>query len=161
MTLADAPRVHEIDQCSFSLPWPERSYRYEVTGNPHAMCWVAEVDLPATPNLVVGMIVTWLILDEAHIATLAVHPDFRSLGIGRRLLARSLEQARERGAVSALLEVRASNLTAQALYAQFGFVVDGVRPRYYQDNHEDALLMSAKILLDRVEEQDGPVSGDE
>ncbi len=145
MRLDDVERVHAIDKLSFSMPWSERSYRFEVTENAHSCNWVAEVEQKGR-RLVVGMVVIWVILDEAHVATLATHPDFRQRGIGRRLLARGLLAAYERGARMAYLEVRRSNLAAQALYQQFGFVVVGERPRYYQDNYEDALLMTLERL---------------
>ncbi len=141
MTLADVPAVHEIDVLSFSLPWPERSFRYEASENPAARPWVAEVD-----GRVAAMLVLWLIVDEAHIATIATHPDFRRQGIGERLLLHALAEARREGATRAFLEVRAGNLAAQALYAKYGFVVDGLRPRYYKDNNEDAILMSLNSL---------------
>ncbi len=87
------------------------------------------------------MIVVWIILDEAHVATIAIQPDFRRMHIGQRLLALALEDAVQGGAKLAYLEVRRSNLAAQNMYQQFGFVVNGLRPRYYLDNGEDALLM--------------------
>ncbi|MEW6093212.1 MAG: ribosomal protein S18-alanine N-acetyltransferase [Chloroflexota bacterium] len=133
----DVPAVHEIDLLSFSLPWPERSFNHEVNENPAARCWVAEAD-----GRIAAMLVMWLIVDEAHIATIATHPDFRRQGIGERLLLTVLAAAREEGARRAFLEVRAGNLEAQALYKKYGFSVDGVRPRYYKDNNEDAILMS-------------------
>ncbi len=141
MTLADVPAVAEIDRLSFSLPWPERSFRYEVSQNPAARAWVAEVE-----GRVAAMLVLWLILDEAHIATIATHPDFRRQKIGERLLLHALAAAREEGVGRAFLEVRVSNLAAQALYKKYGFVVDGIRPHYYKDNNEDALLMSLDSL---------------
>jgi ribosomal-protein-alanine N-acetyltransferase len=137
MRLEDVSAVHEIDMLSFSLPWPERSFNYEVNENPAARCWVAEVD-----GRITAMLVMWLIVDEAHIATLATHPGFRRQGIGERLLLTALGAVREEGAGRAFLEVRAGNLGAQALYKKYGFSVDGVRPRYYKDNNEDAILMS-------------------
>ena len=151
MTPGDITRVHEIDMLSFSMPWTERSYRFEVTENQHSVVWVAEVTMPgATDNVnarrVVGMIVIWVIIDEAHIATIATHPDYRGLGIGRRLMARALLAAYERGARLAYLEVRRGNQVAQNLYNNFGFKIVGERPRYYQDNHEDALLMTLEEL---------------
>lgn len=145
MTVADISQVFALDVLSFSLPWPERSYRYEVEENSHSRPWVI-VDTAQSPARIVGMIVVWLILDEAHVATLAVHPDYRRRGIGQRLLANALLEAQQEGAVLAFLEVRQSNLSAQALYNRFGFVVDGVRPRYYVDNGEDAILMSLRPL---------------
>ena len=141
MRLEDVPAVHEIDVLSFSLPWPERSFRYEVTENPVSRGWVAEVD-----GRIAAMLVLWLVVDEAHIATIATHPDFRRQGIGERIMIEALIAAREEGAHRAFLEVRASNVAAQTLYEKYGFVVDGRRPRYYKDNFEDAILMSLTSL---------------
>lgn len=147
MAVKDVPRVREIDVLSFSMPWSERSYRFELIENTHSENWVAEITRPGMPPEVVGMTVLWVIMDEAHIATLAVHPDYRGLGIGKRLLAKALLAAYQRGARLAYLEVRRSNQVAQALYQQFGFTIVGERKRYYQDNNEDALLMT----LDQVQ----------
>jgi len=72
MTVEDVPAAHEIDVSSFTLPWPERSLRFEVTDNPAARCWAAELD-----GRLVGMLVLWMIVDEAHIATVATHPGYR------------------------------------------------------------------------------------
>jgi ribosomal-protein-alanine N-acetyltransferase len=146
MTLADVQRVHEIDTLSFSLSWTERSYRFEVAENPSSITQVAEATLATGESNVIGMIVTWVIMDEAHIATIAIHPDYRGYGIGRHLLAHNLLAAYERGARLAHLEVRRGNIAAQNLYTQFGFKVVGIRTRYYQDNHEDALLMTLDNL---------------
>jgi ribosomal-protein-alanine N-acetyltransferase len=136
MTLEDVPAVHEIDMLSFSLPWPERSFTFELTGNPVSRGWVAEVN-----GTIAAMLVLWFIVDEAHIATIAVHPDFRRQGIGEQILLHALRDIQDEGARRAFLEVRAGNLAAQAMYKKYGFEVTGVRPRYYKDNNEDALLM--------------------
>lgn len=145
MTLADVSQVYALDTISFSLPWPERSYRYEIQENRNSRPWVVE-DVGAVPARIVAMLVIWLVLDEAHVATIAVHPDYRQRGLGQRLLAHGLLSAESEGAELAYLEVRQSNLGAQALYQRFGFVVDGVRPHYYVDNGEDAILMSLRPL---------------
>ena len=141
MTEADVPAVVALDQISFSLPWPERSFRFEVSSNPASRCWVAEVD-----GRVVGMIVAWLFVDEAHIATIATHPDFRRQGIAQKLLTHTLRYTYDEGAVSSFLEVRESNLAAQELYRKFGYENTGRRKRYYKDNDEDAILMTLKTL---------------
>jgi ribosomal-protein-alanine N-acetyltransferase len=143
MLLTDLKTVHALDALSFSLPWPESSYRFEVAENRNAIPLVIET----VAGEVIGMIVTWVIIDEAHIATIAIHPDYRRLGLGKHLLAHSLLMAWDRGARLAYLEVRRGNLAAQAMYLAFGFTVVGERLRYYQDNHEDALLMT----LDRID----------
>ncbi len=142
MCKEDLAQVRAIDHLSFSLPWPEQAFSYELFENPAARLWVAEVKSDEGRELVVGMIVVWLVLDEAHIATLAVHPEYRRRGIAKQLLATALYHTMHEGARRAMLEVRAGNLIAQSLYRQFGFVVVGRRPRYYRDNDEDAILMT-------------------
>jgi ribosomal-protein-alanine N-acetyltransferase len=146
MRLEDIEQVCAIDVLSFSIPWTEGSYRFDLTENPAAALWVAEVVVEEGKARLVGMIATWFIIDEVHIATIAVHPDYRRLGIGRRLLAHALLHSAYKGANMAMLEVRRSNLGAQALYEQFGFTVVGVRTRYYRDNNEDALLMNLQPI---------------
>ena len=141
MTMEDIPTVVALDQISFSLPWPERSFRFEVTANPASRCWVAEID-----GRIAGMIVAWLFVDEVHIATLATHPDFRRQGIARQLLLHVLKLAVQEGAVSSFLEVRAGNVAAQDMYHKFGYKESGRRPRYYKDNNEDAILMTLESL---------------
>jgi [ribosomal protein S18]-alanine N-acetyltransferase len=151
MEASDLDQVREIDRLSFSIPWPANAYRYELEENPHSLQWVAEINTEEGPRLaestgatkrIVGLIVVWLILDEAHIATLAVHPDIRGHGIAQKLLSVALTESIRRGASMATLEVRAGNKIAQKLYNRFGFQVVGERPHYYKDNQEDALIMS-------------------
>ena len=146
MELDDLEQIQVIDHLSFSIPWPATSYRFELLENPGSILWVAEHHSGEGSREIVGMIVVWMILDEAHIATIAVHPQYRGRRIGRELLAVALQEAIEHGAVVSMLEVRANNLVAQALYQDFGFVIVGRRPRYYQDNQEDAVLMSIRNL---------------
>ena len=141
MSVEDVPAAHDIDVSSFTLPWPERSLRFEVTDNPAARCWVAELD-----GCLVGMLILWMIVDEAHIATVATHPDYRRQGIASNVLVEALKSAYVEGARSALLEVRAGNQAAQEMYRKFGFEVVGRRERYYKDNHEDAVLMTLSHL---------------
>jgi ribosomal-protein-alanine N-acetyltransferase len=143
----DLEQVVAIDKASFSLPWPARTFRYEALENSAARCWVAEMD-----GRVVAMIVLWFIVDEAHIATLATHPDFRRQGIAEQVLIHALQSAAREGARRSFLEVRAGNLAAQTMYRKYGFTEDGRRPRYYKDNGEDAILMSlTPINVDTLE----------
>jgi ribosomal-protein-alanine N-acetyltransferase len=141
MTIDHIPSVVELDKMSFSLPWPERSFRFELTDNPASRCWVAEVDAK-----VVGMIVVWLLVLEAHVATLATHPNFRRQGIAKRLLSHALQYLINEGAQSSFLEVRASNTAAQEMYLKFGYKESGRRRHYYKDNNEDAILMHLDSL---------------
>jgi ribosomal-protein-alanine N-acetyltransferase len=146
MRLEDLEQVRAIDRMSFSIPWPENAYRYELLDNPRSMQLVAETDSPDNPRQLVAVIVVWLIEDEAHIATLSVHPDYRGQGISRELLAATLIEVIRRGMRSSTLEVRADNQVAQALYRRFRFAIYGRRPRYYRDNDEDALIMTVEGL---------------
>lgn len=148
MDLEDIPQVQAIDQASFTLPWPKTAYDYELKENPNSFLFVSEERRPGEAAKVVGLIVVWMILDEAHIATIAVHPDFRGVGIGRRLLAAALVEGIARRARLATLEVRAGNVVAQQLYRRFRFETVGSRPRYYRDNYEDALIMTVNNLDD-------------
>ena len=146
MTLADINQVNAIEQVSFPTPWPETAFYYELTQNKTALCWVAEwIEADQTPILVADIVI-WLILDEAHIGTLAVRPEYRGQSIAQRLLARALVEAARSGATHALLEVRVSNQAALNLYRKFGFEVVGIRPGYYHDTQEDALLMTLAHL---------------
>jgi [ribosomal protein S18]-alanine N-acetyltransferase len=111
-----------------------------LTDNPASRCWVAEQD-----GRIVGMLVAWLLVDEAHIATIATHPDFRRQGIARNLLTYALRYMSKEGAVT-LLEVRESNIAAQEMYCRFGYEAVGRRKRYYKDTDEDAILMTLNGL---------------
>ncbi len=146
MTLDDIEAVYRIESQSFTLPWSKRSYQFEVNENKSSRPWVAEASLQDSSKQIVGLIVIWLILDEAHIANVAVHPDFRGLGIGRKLLAYTILKAYEEGARQFFLEVRRGNLAAQKIYRDLGFKIEGVREKYYKDNAEDALLMEMGII---------------
>lgn len=141
MTLEDLEQVVAIDQLSFSLPWPARSFQFEVTDNEASRCWVADLD-----GRVIAMLVGWFIVDELHVATIATHPEFRGKGIGREILLHALIAAKEEGAIKSFLEVREGNEVAQNMYRSFGFVEDGRRMGYYKDNGEDAILMSLDHL---------------
>lgn len=145
MTINDVPDVCALDRRSFSLPWTEKSFIYEITENQLSIPLVVEIDTPAG-NSIIGFIVVWIIVDEAHIGTIAVDESYRNKAIAQRLITEAFRQARRSGALIGYLEVRAGNLPARHLYEKLGFEVDGVRKGYYQDNHEDAILMSLKDL---------------
>jgi ribosomal-protein-alanine N-acetyltransferase len=146
MQLSDLAQVQAIDRRSFSMPWPASAYEYELNENPYSLLWVAEISPEEGEAIVVGIIVVWLILDEAHIASIAVHPDYRAQRIAQQLLISALRGAIQKGSRIATLEVRAQNQIAQRLYKRFMFEVIGRRVRYYRDNNEDALIMTATGL---------------
>lgn len=145
MTAADLKRVVEIDSLSFSLPWPKSSFEYELK-NPVSRLRIAEFEDQATMFILAGMICFWVIENEGHIATFAIHPDYRHKGLGARLLTHSLLEASQEGVELVYLEVRRGNQAAIQMYHDFGFEITGIRAGYYSDNHEDALMMTlAKI----------------
>ena len=141
----DIPQVAAIDQLSFANPWSAQSYHFELTVNEAAHFLVLLAPPAEAARQVVGYAGFWLIVDEAHMGTLAVHPLWRRRGLGERLLVALLGQARGLGAASVTLEVRAGNEAAQQLYRRHGFVEVGRRKRYYQDNGEDAILLTVRF----------------
>ncbi len=145
MTLEDVKGVQEVERASFPIPWPANAFRHELTANRNARYIVAR-----DGDRIVGYAGLWLMVDEAHITTFAVHPDARRRRIGERLLQRLFEIAHDMGAEWLTLEVRASNIAAQRLYEKYGFKRAGVRRRYYSDNSEDALIMWTERIKERT-----------
>jgi len=142
MDISDLDQVLEIDNLSFTSPWPKNAYLYELNENPKSKLWVAEINLDSIERIVIGMIVIWIILDEIHIATLAVHPGYRKQGVAKKLITMAINEAKNQGAKEITLEVRKSNIAAQELYRLFDFHIVGHRKGYYQNNREDALIMT-------------------
>ena len=143
MQLEDLPSIHAIEQAAFSAPWPADAYRNELESNRLASYLVARVD-----EDIVGYGGMWLMVDEAHITTFAVAPAWRRQQIGGRLLLGFVDLAIARRAREMTLEVRLSNIPARRLDEQFGFRPVGVRPNYYSDDHEDALIMTTLPLAE-------------
>ncbi len=141
MSLDDIPAVHAIERSSFAVPWPDDAYRSEITTNRLASYVVARAG-----DAVIGFAGLWVMVDEGHITTFAVDPRWRRRGVGQRLLLALLELAVARRAREATLEVRLSNMPARRLYEKYGFRPVGIRPRYYSDNGEDALIMTTDAL---------------
>ena len=141
MTVADLPAVQLIERASFTTPWPPQAYRQELESNRLAAYLVGTVD-----EEVVAYGGIWLMVDEAHVTTFAVHPRYRRRRIGERLLLSLMDLSVDRHAREATLEVRLSNLAARRLYEKYGFRPVGIRPRYYSDNQEDALIMTTEPL---------------
>ena len=136
MGLDDLPGVLAIEAVSFPTPWSKRTFMTELTQNLCACYIVARAG-----RKVVGYAGMWVLLDEAHVTNIAVHPGWRGKGIGERLMRELMRRARQRGARRATLEVRKSNAVARRLYERLGFVARGVRKGYYTDTNEDAILM--------------------
>jgi len=141
MRLSDVPRVMEIELQSFPTPWSESAYITEIS-NQSAYYVVARLD-----GDVVGYAGMWVIMDEAHITTIAVDARHRGRKLGERLLVALLDESMAKGLKRATLEVRQSNRVAQKLYVKYGFDAVAVRKDYYANNNEDALVMWVHDLL--------------
>jgi len=140
MTVKDLSGVMEVEKLSYASPWRFEDFYREVVFNQLAFYYVAEVK-----GFIAGFVGIWLIVDEAHITNIAVHPECRGKKIGEKLLLHTLEEAKKKGARRVVLEVRVSNYKAQNLYLKHNFRYVGVRKNYYRDNNEDAFLME-KVL---------------
>ena len=141
LTIADLPLMRAIEEASFSTPWPGNAYESELTTNRLARyvgAWRG--------GELLGFGGIWLMVDEAHVTTMAVLPANRRTGVATVLLLELLQEARRGGARVATLDVRVSNSDAQRLYRAFGFAEVGRRIRYYDDNGEDALVMTTAEL---------------
>ena len=145
MLRSDLVQVHALEERIFPTPWSMKSYQFELERNPASQQWVIETGNEDVSE-VAAYTVCWILGDEIHIANLAVAPEFRRLGLARRLLSHVLIRSAVDGLQCATLEVRAGNLVAQSLYEGFGFRVMGRRRKYYRDNNEDALLMQLPHL---------------
>lgn len=146
----DLPAIVAIEATSFSAPWTEEMFRWELAQAGTSFAWVARQG-----DRVLGYLFTWVVAGECHINNVAVAPTSRGQGIGDALLRTGLAAALARGARTALLEVRASNRAAQALYARWGFAVAGRRRRYYSHPTEDALLMRSDDLAGMLRRRGG------
>ncbi len=134
--LDDVHSIAELDKLCFSMPWSEVSFLKEISENNIALYLVAEI-----AGQIVGYAGMWLIIDEGHITNVAVHPNFRRRHIGEAIVSVLLAEAQAEGITRQTLEVRVSNFAAQRLYEKFGFQACGIRKGYYEDNHEDAIIM--------------------
>lgn len=143
----DVPAVMAIEKASFEAGWPATAFERELTHNQMARYIVAEqVSDGGAVGGIAGFGGLWLMVDEAHVVTVAVPPQLRGRGIGRLLVHGLIELARDSAMAVATLECRVSNSVARQLYAGYGFYEVGLRKRYYSDNQEDALIMTTEVL---------------
>lgn len=141
MAQADLPAVLRIEGLSFTTSWPANAFSNEIRDNKLAHYFVGRLG---------GQLVAyggiWVILEDSHITTIAVHPEYRGLKLGEEMLLKLLDEAILQGASWITLEVRESNDVAQKLYRKYGFTIVSTRRGYYSDNGENALVMWAGNL---------------
>jgi ribosomal-protein-alanine N-acetyltransferase len=141
MRAEDIATVLGIESVSFSTSWPANAFANEINENKLAHYYVGRID-----GKIVAYGGIWVILEDSHITTIAVHPDHRGRGLGEQMLVHLLDEAMSRGASWITLEVRETNEVAQRLYRKYGFTNVSVRRAYYSDNNENAVVMWAGNL---------------
>ncbi|WP_373230747.1 ribosomal protein S18-alanine N-acetyltransferase [Cohnella sp.] len=158
MNLDDISTIVEIERESFSSPWSEEAFRSELTQNLFAKYMIMELE-----GVIIGYGGMWLIIDEAHITNIAIREKYRGMGYGKQLLQELMKTAHWLGARRMTLEVRVSNDTAQSLYRKMGFYPSGIRPAYYSDNLEDALIMWVELVAEDLGDSEtaGAAEGEE
>ena len=144
---SDIEALERLEQLCFTSPWSREALQRDMEDNQRSRYTVALLG-----DQVIGLGILWQVLDEGHIVDVAVHPDFRCRGIGRRLVLEMMAGSRREGGRRFTLEVRPTNLPARALYASLGFEEAGRRKHYYDAPVEDALIL---WLLDQEEEGKG------
>ncbi|GFR36197.1 ribosomal-protein-alanine acetyltransferase [Thermobrachium celere] len=136
MKIEDIDDVYEVEVLSFKTPWSKEAFHTELTRNSCAVYKVLRYK-----GKVIGYAGMWCMIDEGHITNIAVHPEFRGLGLGEKLVDALIDEAKKRSINAMTLEVRVSNLPAINLYKKKGFVCVATRKGYYQDTGEDAYIM--------------------
>ena len=133
---SDLDDIYELDVQTFAMPWSKEALSYDILENDNAFVIVAEYK-----GEFAGYADIWTVLDEADLNSIAVRVDFRRKGIGDAIMLAMIEMLSTSGVATINLEVRVSNMPAIKLYKKYGFNECGVRPGYYLDNGEDALIM--------------------
>lgn len=142
MELSDLDEIMIIEKDAFTTPWSRNAFTMEIKENLLAKYIVAEVE-----GSVVGYAGIWLILDEGHITNIAVSKESRGQGVGNYLVMGLIEFCKQSKIYNMTLEVRESNVVAQNLYKKYGFIDCGIRPNYYSDDHENAVIMWKTIEI--------------
>ena len=140
MIPADLPAVVAIEDVAFKSPWSPELLRRELS-HEWSTIYLCEEELDEGEHRIVGFVIFWLVHDEVHILNVATHPDHRRRGVARAVIQAALDKGKSHRCTLATLEVRKSNEAALSLYRSFGFRPVGVRPNYYSDEREDAIVM--------------------
>src|SRR6478672_2164188 len=147
-TLESLSEILKIEVACFSAPWTRKMLEAELSGNPFAHFLVARqgrTDVLA--KAIVGYLCYWIVFEELRLMNLAVIESMRHRGIARSLVSTALQTGISHSAHRAVLEVRASNQAAQRLYEGFGFSQTAIRPKYYANPEEDAVLMELDPIV--------------
>lgn len=148
-TIEAMPDILQIEEACFSAPWTRKMLEAELSGNPFAHFLVAKRAVlgEAGAATIIGYLCFWVVFEEVRLMNLAVIESMRHKGIARALVVQALETGVAQAAMRAVLEVRASNQAAHALYRSLGFRDVSIRPTYYTNPIEDALLMELDPIV--------------
>ncbi|KNY27140.1 ribosomal protein S18-alanine N-acetyltransferase [Pseudobacteroides cellulosolvens] len=136
MALEHVDDIMIVENLSFSIPWSKAAFIEEITKNSFAYYYAGMFEGKA-----IGYGGMWQVFDEGHITNIAIHPEFRKIGVGSSILEHMIGESIKKGILRMTLEVRKSNESALKLYQKYGFVNEGIRKSYYADNGEDAIIM--------------------
>lgn len=139
MTRADIPWVQELDLVSFSDQWSRGTWYEELISS---IAYYLVMEQQGEPLGYAGL---WFVACEGQVTRVAIKKHLRGQGLGKILTENLIAKAKQLGAVNMTLEVRASNIPAQKVYLATGFKNMGVRPHYYRDNDEDAIIMALEF----------------
>jgi [ribosomal protein S18]-alanine N-acetyltransferase len=149
MVAADLDEVMVIERAAFRHPWSTELFRRELDHDWSTVLLCLE-PLTSAPGgkaaeRIIGFLIYWLVHDEVHLLNVAVDPSHRRRGVARLLLQETERRAAAAHAALLTLEVRRSNTSALELYKQFDYRAVGVRPNYYVDEGEDAIVMVKEL----------------
>ena len=145
MQLDDVPQAVQIDKECFPLNKQPMAYKSDLLYNQMARYIVAYDDVDSDSTSIIGVLGFWLMAGEAHIMTIGIRKNHRRRGIGQMLLDAGIDLAKSCDAFAITLEVRRSNTEALSLYAKYGFTERGIRKNYYDESHEDAVIMTKEL----------------
>ena len=135
MSDAHIAQIAQLEKQCFSAPWSEKSLVSELKSA--LALWIVAID----GDTVVGYVGSQSVLGEADMMNLAVLPDYRRQGIGKKLVLTLIDELQKKSIHSLTLEVRVSNVSALALYNKLGFFEVGIRPNYYSYPKENAMIL--------------------
>lgn len=146
-TIENLNALVALEEACFSVPWSRKSFEAELEGNQFSRVFIVPHPKCEPESKVIGYICAWMVFEEIRFLNLAVHPEFRRMGLARQLISQAITLGREEGCCRGMLEVRASNQAARNLYESFHFQPYATRKSYYTNPTEDAILMTLEPLV--------------
>lgn len=146
-TLENLDALVALEEACFSVPWSRKSFEAELEGNQFSRVFIVPHPKCVEETPAIGYICAWMVFEEIRFLNLAVHPEFRRMGLATQLISQAMTIGKEEGCCRGMLEVRASNQAARSLYESFHFQPYATRKSYYTDPTEDAILMTLEPLV--------------